>query len=231
MTDKFVRAKVDSIATLTESIMLLVLKPEIYIPYQAGQYLNILVGKEELSYSIANAPLGSHKYELHIRHNPKHNNNALLFSLIKNEGEVRIKLPFGSCAIDTIHAHKPIIFIAGGTGFAQVKAFIEYLLANDDPRPFELYWGARTYADLYLDEQVLSWQAHVNRFKYQPVISDAKNASLATKVIEAHQNDLNQWQIILSGPFDMVYSARDVLLSHGLSADNLFSDAFQFESK
>ena len=36
---------------------------------------------------------------------------------------------------------RPILFIAGGTGFAPVKAMIEQLLANSDLRPFELFWG------------------------------------------------------------------------------------------
>lgn len=230
MTDKIIQAKVQQITPLTESIIRLVLEPEHYQPYQAGQYLNIIVGSEELSFSIANAPLGAHQYELHIRHNPHFSNSVELFKGIQTSGAVQIKLPFGTCSIDKIDANKPIIFIAGGTGFAQTKAFIEYLLANDDPRPFELYWGARSQADLYLEEQVKTWALHVQRFYYYPIISDSKQDNLASKVIGKHKKDIFQWQIILSGPFDMVYSARDLLLHHGVSKNNLYSDAFQFES-
>ena len=48
----------------------------------------------------------------------------------------------GNAVLNHLDAQRPIMFIAGGTGFAPVKAMIEQLLANADPRPFELFWGA-----------------------------------------------------------------------------------------
>ncbi|MFA6302571.1 MAG: NAD(P)H-flavin reductase [Legionella sp.] len=224
-------AEVESFTPLTDSIVRLVLKPEHYVDYQAGQYLNILVDEEELSYSIANAPLGSHKYELHIRHSRDNINNQKLFAQLKMQGKARISLPFGECSMDKLDLKRPIIFIAGGTGFAQVKSMIEQLLASDDARSFELYWGARSQADLYLDEKVKQWQAHVPRFKYVSLISDEVKDRLGHTVVAHHGQDLAQWQIVLSGPFDMVFNARDVLLQQGIAANNLFADAFSFESR
>ena len=166
MSEKTTLAHVVKIAPLTDSIMQLILVPDEYIDYQAGQYLHILLGNEALSYSIANAPLGSHHYELHIRHSRDNPYNHSLFAHIKEYGTVSLRLPFGACSIDQLDKQRPIIFIAGGTGFAPVNAMIEQLLASDDPRPFELFWGARSLSDLYLDEKVGNWQAHVSRFKY-----------------------------------------------------------------
>lgn len=229
MTNKTIFAEVERIFPLTESIVQLLLKPEDYVDYQAGQYLNVIQENEQLSYSIANAPLGSHKYELHIRHSRDNPSNQKLFAHIKKHGKVSINLPFGACSIDKIDPTRPIIFLAGGTGFAQVKAMIEQLLASDDPKPFELYWGARVQGDLYFDDKLKHWEDHVDRFKYTALISDEKKDILATKAIEQHPEDLHQWQVVLSGPFDMVYSARDALVDHGLPKNQLFSDAFSFE--
>ncbi|MFT4058154.1 MAG: NAD(P)H-flavin reductase [Legionella sp.] len=231
MSEKIIKAHVEQIAPLTDSIMQLVLAPEEYVNYHAGQYLQVLFGEEAFSYSIANAPLGSHKYELHIRHSIENPYNQRLFAHIKEYGSVTISLPFGECSLECLDAYKPILFIAGGTGFAPIKAMVEQLLSNGDQRLFELYWGARMQNDLYMDEKVNSWQAHVSRFKYFSSLSTENTEPLVSFVLARHLKDLEDWQIVISGPFDMVYSTRDALVAHGVPVENLFSDAFNFEMK
>ena len=231
MKERVIQAQVEHIAPLTDSIMQLILKPDEYIDYQAGQYLQILCGEEAFSYSIANAPLGSHKYELHIRHSLENAYNQRLFAHIKEYGTVMLRLPFGDCSVEHLDAQRPILFLAGGTGFAPVKAMIEQLLSGSDTRPFELFWGARLQNDLYMDEKVNSWQTHVSRFNYFSSLSEENTAPLISSVLARHATDLADWQIVISGPFDMVYSIRDVLVQQGVSSDYLFSDAFSFESK
>lgn len=231
MKNKFITAQVESITPLTDSILQLILAPNEYIAYQAGQYLEILVGDEKLSYSIANAPLGSHKYELHIRHSQNNRCNQRLLADIKQQGSVKIQLPFGNCHLEQLHDAKPIIFIAGGTGFAPVKAMIEQLLANGVKHAFELYWGARSESDLYMNEKVSQWQAHVGYFNYFSLLSSNSKERLISKIIQHHPDDLQNWQFVIAGPFDMVYTTRDSLVSNGVSATQLFSDAFSFEEK
>lgn len=231
MKSKTINAKVEKIAPLTDSIVQLILDPEEYIGYQAGQYLQIVLNNDPLSYSIANAPLGSHQYELHIRHSRDNPFNKQLFAYIKEYGKVELALPFGECSIEHLDLHKPIIFIAGGTGFAPVNAMIEHLLASDDLRAFELFWGARSRSDLYMHEKVTQWDAHVSRFNYWSLLSEENKEPLASLVLSKHLEDMNNWQIVISGPFDMVYHTRDILVAHGVSRESLFSDAFSFELK
>ena len=231
MSEKTTQAQIDSITPLTDSILQLILVPEEYIEYQAGQYLQIISETEALSYSIANAPLGSHKYELHIRHSRDNPLNQRLLAEIKRKGAVSIRLPFGECDLSHLHPDKPILFIAGGTGFAPIKAMIEQLLAAGEPRSFELFWGARSQSDLYMNEKVTHWQTHVRQFEYFSLLSNTSKITLATKVLTRHKQDLYDWQIVIGGPFDMVYNTRDQLLEHGALAENLFSDAFCFEGE
>ncbi|CEG59028.1 NAD(P)H-flavin reductase [Legionella fallonii] len=231
MNEKIIRAQVETISPLTDSIVQLILTPDEFITYQAGQYLQILLDEEAFSYSIANAPLGSHKYELHIRHSLDNPYNQRLFAYIKEHGAVSLRLPYGECSINKLIEQRPIIFIAGGTGFAPVKAMIEQLLAWSDSRPFELYWGARSQSDLYLDEKVTSWQTHVSQFNYFSILANTNKETLASNVLRKHPIDLREWQMVISGPFDMVYSTRDVLVEHGVSRTHLFSDAFSFEAQ
>jgi CDP-4-dehydro-6-deoxyglucose reductase len=243
-------ARLDSITPLTDSIIQLILVPEEYIDYQAGQYLQILSGKEAFSYSIANAPLGSRKYELHIRHSRDNSNVQQLLADIKANGFVSIRLPLGQCDLQHLNPQKPILFIAGGTGFAPIKAMIEQLLVSDRSVAFELFWGARSQSDLYMDEKVLHWQKHIPHFHYFSQLSQENRATanltatfrglsaesmehptLASNVLARHPHDMNIWQMVISGPFDMVYKTRDELVAHGVPLEHLFSDAFEMERK
>ncbi|KTC85041.1 NAD(P)H-flavin reductase [Legionella brunensis] len=227
---KPVIAQVESVTPLTDSILQIILKPAKYMDYQPGQYLQVLSADGELSYSIANAPLGSHQYELHIRHSQDNPANQQLLAEIKQKGTVRIRVPQGGCHLNKLQMSKPILFIAGGTGFAPIKAMIEQLLATGDKRAFELFWGARSQSDLYMDEKVMQWQAHVEHFHYFSLLSNTSKETLASVILDHHSQDLQQWQIVIAGPFDMVYAIRDILVSHGVPREQLFSDAFAFEA-
>lgn len=224
-------AKIERISPLTDSIIEVVLLPNEYIEYTAGQYLQIQCNDSFLSFSIANAPLGSHHYELHIRHDAQNLYHQSLFSMIKQQGGLNIRLPFGECHSACL-SDEPIIFIAGGTGFAPIKAMIEQLLGNGDQRPFELYWGARSQSDLYMDEKVKQWQAHVRHFRYVSFLPSTRSkAKLVHQVIEHHPEGLQSYQFIIAGAFDMVFSVRDALLLAGAKSEQLYSDAFNFNEK
>lgn len=227
MDNTEVTAQVEHINPLSDSIIELILSPSHYVDYEAGQYLQIKTDSSYNSYSIANAPLGSHRYELHIRHTGSPYNQPL-FTQIKNEGQVTLRLPFGNCTLSRLQPGKPILFIAGGTGFAPVKAMIEQLLATGDQRPFELYWGARSHSDLYMDDKVKQWQAHTSHFKYFTLLPPESDF-LAPLAIKKHPEDLKQFEIIVAGPFDMAYIVRDQLLAQGLDESQLYSDAFSFK--
>lgn len=229
MSSTVTTAKVDSITPLTDSILQITLIPEQFIDYSAGQYLQILFADESFSYSIANAPLGSKKYELHIRHTPDNPFTKILLAEIKQSGKVNLNLPLGNCHLRRLDVQKPILFIAGGTGFAPIKAMIEQLLTDGDGRPFELFWGARSQSDLYMDDLASHWQKHAAKFQYFSLISNTREKNLASLVLDRHPHDLNDWQIVIGGPFDMVYSTRDTLVTQGIFRENIFSDAFDFE--
>lgn len=229
MHEKLIKARIDNIRPLTDSVLQVFLTPETYVDYQAGQYLQIIFQDEALSYSIANAPLGSQKYELHIRHNAKNPVNQALLAEIKNKGYLEIRLPMGTCRLNDLSREKSLIFIAGGTGFAPIKAMIEQLLTDSDPRNFELYWIARSQSDLYLDAMVDAWQSHVKTFRYFSLLSGNRQDKLMDLLKSRHQGDFQHKEVVISGPFDMVYRLRDNLVNQGISKQAIFSDAFSFE--
>jgi CDP-4-dehydro-6-deoxyglucose reductase, E3 len=230
MSKEITSAHVTQVTPLTRNLLRVTLTPEHYIPYDAGQYLQVVSPSETLYYSIANAPLGSHTYELHIRHIPENIEHQHILNTITQQGCVILNLPFGKCTLSALDPQRPMLFVAAGTGFAPVKAMIEQLLTDGDTRPFELYWSASCQEDLYLDEQVLAWQKHVEHFDYVPHIKTPNQTTLIECIQAKHPYDLADYQVVLAGPFDLVYSLRDDLIKQGLSQSQLFSDAFDLET-
>jgi CDP-4-dehydro-6-deoxyglucose reductase len=66
----------------------------------------------------------------------------------------------------------------------------------------------------------------VSHFQYFPLLSNVSKDTLASKVLERHQRSLNAWQMVISGPFEMAYQLRDVLVAAGAAPEHLYSDAF-----
>ncbi len=217
-------AKIIEKTQLSVNLMRLVLAPETYIPYQAGQYLQILSDSrhEPLSYSIANAPNQTQTYELHMRQSPN--------AAIKHQQNIRIQLPFGACTLTSI-TKRPLLFIAGGTGFAPIKALLEQLIIEKNQNPVHLYWSARSSDGLYLNSTVKAWTKKYQWFHYYPRVSAQDESSiipfLSNQQIEPIH--LKDWEIILAGPFNMVYSIRDELIRYDIPRNQLHSDAFDFE--
>ncbi|MDF1758730.1 MAG: NAD(P)H-flavin reductase [Legionellaceae bacterium] len=223
------KATVEYVSPLTNSVLKFVLKPEKYVPYYAGQYLQLISDDDVYSYSIANAPLGSMRYELHIRHSRDNTQTQKLLSDMKNKGEVRLKVPFGNCSVACIDATKPIIFIAAGSGFAPIKAMLEQLFADCDERVLKLYWRVSSKSHLYMNEKLLEWQGSMSTFSYSSDLSESRDDCFISKIIQQNSDDLLHYQIVMSGPFDFMYDMRDALTANGVSPENIFSDAFSFE--
>jgi CDP-4-dehydro-6-deoxyglucose reductase len=225
VTFEITTATVKDIYDLNTTMVRYLIKPQKYITYIAGQYLQIKFLDDASSYSIANAPLGVDYYELHIRHN----NNSQALSAMQKHARLTIKLPFGDCHLQAMHAFRPIIFIAIGSGFAPIKAMLEQLFFSKDLREKKLYWGVRTEEDLYSYADIVKWQQHDKNFKYIPYISQINEGSLIAKIINENYENLFNYQIVLCGPFELIYQMRDVLLAQGVDKLNLYSDAFSFE--
>lgn len=214
-----VHAKIVSSSALNETIWRYVLKPDQFIAYQAGQYLQIHSSESENFYSIANAPNPEQTYELHVR---QRSSPVWLQHL-----ELSVSLPYGSCDVAHLIADKPILFVAVGTGFAPIRAMIDQLINQSDPRHIALHWGVAVAADLYDHDSLQRWQEQRPSFQSYAYVSPVHQLALVSQVLE-HQPDLKNWQIVMAGPFDLMYAMQKEWLQYGLDKHAIFSDAFEW---
>lgn len=208
--------KVIQVEHFTADTIQLILKPTQPFRYQAGDYIMLGFEQEDLKpFSIASSPRNDGRIELHIR---KHEDNAWndrLFSLTSGE-EVLVEGPKPQYQLDEdiCQSKKPILFVAGGTGFAPMKALLDELLASGCENTIHFYWGSRHKEDLYMRNQMIALAKHHDNLDYIEVLSEpSENDTGLTGlvhqvVLERHPN-LADFRVYLCGPWPMVQTAKE----------------------
>ncbi len=205
------------------------------LQYLAGQYIDLLLkdGRRR-SFSLATAPHDDALLELHIRHVAGGLFTEQLFNDYKGREILRFEGPLGAFYLRE-DSDKPIIFVAGGTGFAPIKGVIEHALHHhlDQSRPMVLYWGVRARRDLYLPELPGKWQQSAN-LTFIPVLSDpAPDDAWPGRTGFVHQAvlddfaDLSGYQVYACGGPAMIDAARkSFVATRALPPEEFFADSF-----
>ena len=204
--------------------------------YRAGQYIDILLqdGRRR-SFSLANAPYINGALELHVRHVDGGDFTGYVFDELEEKSILRVEGPHGQFYLRE-ESDRPIIFMAGGTGFAPIKSIIEYCITHQIERPMYLYWGVRSQEDLYMNDLAKLWAADFSHINYVPVLSDPKqedDTSIRTgfvheAIIEDFPN-LSAYDIYASGPPIMVHAGKEAFEKCELPLEHYYSDAFEFQ--
>lgn len=203
---------------------------------QAGQYLMVAMGATDLRpFSIASAPAmgGNTQVELHIGATPENPYAWEVIETIRATGEVTVHLPAGT-ATYVAESERPILLLAGGTGFSYTWSLLQHHINSSSKRPLTLFWAVRKEKDLYLHEQVERLVADYEHIRYIPVveeqpteITNAVHAQLIPAVINSGMV-LGDHDVYIAGRFEMVAAARTAFSQAGLPNSQLFGDALAF---
>ncbi|MDO8787035.1 MAG: CDP-6-deoxy-delta-3,4-glucoseen reductase [Sulfuritalea sp.] len=234
---KIMPCRVQKIERVADDVIVLSLKLPVNerLQFLAGQYIEFLLkdGKRR-AFSIANAPHDDGFLQLHIRLIEGGGFTGHVFSAMKEKDILRFQGPYGSFFLREESA-KPMILLAGGTGFAPIKALVEHAIHKHIARPMEIYWGARNRAGLYLPQLPQQWAAIHEQIRYIPVLSDAtsdddwqgRTGLVHRAVLEDHAA-LSGYQVYACGAPAMIDAARAEFVAHGLPPEEFFADAFTF---
>ena len=206
------------------------------LQFLAGQYIDFLLkdGRRR-SFSLATPPHDDALLELHVRHIAGGFFSDQVFLQFKGREILRFEGPLGTFFLRE-ESDKPIIFVAGGTGFAPIKGVIEHALHHkiDATRPMVLYWGARTMRDLYLPDLPGQWQQSSSNFTYIPVLSEPDaawpgRAGLVHQAVLDDFADLSGYQVYVCGGPAMVDVARRTFVeTRALPREEFFADSFTY---
>lgn len=198
-----------------------------------GQYIDVLLdGGRRRSFSIANAPAGDGMLELHLRHVAGGEFVEWAMHEMPERAMLRIEGPLGAFYLRE-DSDRPILLMAGGTGYAPARAILQRYLARRITRPLHFYWGARGRADLYQHDEIRAWADEHPSLDYTPVLSepdpdwDGATGFVHEAVLRDYP-DQRVREVYMSGPPPMVQAGKRAFVAAGLDADHLFYDSFDY---
>jgi CDP-4-dehydro-6-deoxyglucose reductase len=231
-------ARVTSLRKLSHDVMemKLTLPEGKRLLFHAGQYIEFLLSdNKKRAFSLANAPTNDTTLELHIRLVKGGYFTTYVFEEMKEKALMRINGPLGTFFVRD--SDRPLIFIAGGTGYAPLKGMLEQLLTENSRREVHFYWGVRARQDLYHNKLIEAWANDFKHIHYIPVLSAAKDndqwqgrTGFVHQAVAEDFNDLSSHDVYMAGPPAMINAAKKQFKKQGLPNTQLFFDSFDFSS-
>lgn len=201
--------------------------------FAAGQYLEVLLpdGRRR-AFSMANAPHDNDGVLLHVRHVPGGDFTSRVVPALQRGDALRVELAHGDFRLRE-DVDRPLLFVAGGTGFAPIKSIIDDMLRRGVQRDITLYWGARDPAGLYAADTVARWQRRRPNLRFVPVVSEPVDAApwsgrrgLVHAALLQDIASAAELDVYACGAPAMVRAVRAAMLERGLAAERFYSDSF-----
>jgi len=209
------------------AVLRLRLPPSAQFNYLPGQFIDLTAQGVTRSYSVASACVENNQLELHIRQVPGGQFSDIVFNQLKPEQLLRLHGPHGTFFVR--HGTRPLIFLAGGTGFAPVKAMVEDLIAHGDQRPVHIYWGQRSAAAVY-SELTNQWTQQHSHIQAHVVVSDdpewVGRRGLVHEAVLQDFTNLTGCTVYACGSAVMISVAKKAFIQQGLEEKAFHSDAF-----
>jgi len=233
-----VNCQIVSLTSLTPHVFKALLKPSEKVGFIPGQYLNFVMSKEDKRpFSIASSP-NSDLIELQIGAFVSDSYPMQVIERIKSaqadKKPVTIEIPLGSAQLRT-ESVRPLLLLAGGTGFSYIKSMFEYLAEQNSKRHIMVYWGLRELTAAYELEETAAIIAKLPHANFIPVIENVpENETWQGKTGLVHQAvmhdivSLEPYDIYLAGRFEMVGAIRSDFVEHGALLEHMYADAFAF---
>lgn len=234
------KTKVISLRDLTHDIREVALKlldPD-RISFTAGQFVQFRVPEYELckqpvyrAYSISSSPSDTGKVEMEIRLVPNGMCTTYVHKYLKIGDIVTINGPYGEfCLSDT---DADIVFIAGGSGMAPIKAILLDMAEKGNTRKATYFFGARSKKDLFLVEEMRNLEKRLPNFRFMPALSEPApednwngETGLITAVVDRHLKSGEHVEAYLCGSPGMIDACVKILKQKGVPGEKIYYDKF-----
>jgi Na+-transporting NADH:ubiquinone oxidoreductase subunit F len=234
------KTRVVSIRDLTYDIkeLTLSLQDSQKLEFRAGKYIQFVVPAYELTpepvyraYSIASPPSQKKAIELEVRLVPNGICTTYVFQRLSEGDEVTVNGPYGDFFLRD--SDREIIFVAGGSGMAPIKAMLLDMVDRGIRRKATYFFGARSARDLFLMEEMRALEGRLPGFRFVPALSNPApedrwqgETGLITEVLNRHFERLDRHEAYLCGSPGMIDASIRVLRSKGLPEELIFYDKF-----
>ena len=229
-----ISCKVTSVDAITETVYRVRLVPDSPFSFRAGQYLMVVMDeRDKRPFSMASTPDEQGFIELHIGASELNLYAMAVMDRILKDREIVIDIPHGDAWLRDEH-DRPLILIAGGTGFSYVRSILFTALARNPAREIAIYWGGREEKHLYDLAELEALSVNHPNLSVVPVVEQpeegwrGRSGTVLTAVMQDF-GTLSEHDIYIAGRFEMAKIARDLFCNErGAREDRMFGDAFSF---
>ncbi len=226
--------KVTSVEAITDTVYRVRLVPEADFSFRAGQYLMVVMDeRDKRPFSLASTPMEKDIIELHIGASELNLYAMAVMERIQQQRQITVDIPHGDAWLRE-EGDRPLVLIAGGTGFSYARSILLTALSQQPDRHIAIYWGGRELKHLYdLDELNALAVKHPN-LQVIPVVEQpeegftGRNGTVLTAVMQDYTS-LAGHDIYIAGRFEMAKIARERFCAErGALEAHMFGDAFAF---
>ncbi|MDG4762779.1 FAD-binding oxidoreductase [Solwaraspora sp. WMMD406] len=200
--------------------------------YQAGQYVSVEVPRYQprlwRTYSIANAPRPDDTVEFHVRAVGAGWVSSALVRRVRPGDLLRIAAPMGTMVLDR-ESPRDIVCLAGGVGFAPIKALVDELTRFNRSRWVHVYLGARHRDELYDLDELLRLAATYPWLNVVPCCTDDPSWTGEhgeVSEVLARYGPWHEHDFFVSGSAPMVRASLRTLAELEIPADRIRYDSF-----
>lgn len=226
--------RVTSVEAITDTVYRVRMIPEADFSFRAGQYLMVVMDeRDKRPFSLASTPMEKDIIELHIGASELNPYAMAVMERIQQQRQITVDIPHGEAWLRE-EGDRPLVLIAGGTGFSYARSILLTALAQQPDRHIAIYWGGRELKHLYdLDELNALAIKHPN-LKVIPVVEQAeegftgRTGTVLTAVMQDYTS-LAEHDIYIAGRFEMAKIARERFCAERSAQEaRMFGDAFAF---
>ena len=227
-----IQAEVVSIEAVTDFVNIVKLKPLTEAKFEAGQYLQVVLTDEDKRiFSVGSSP-NAELIELHIGAGPEDSYPRGALNHMADNKVVTLEVGLGNAQLKQ-DVTRPIILMAGGTGFSYTKSIADFLAETQPTQTVLLYWGVKQEDSLYAKGEMEQWAAKHEHFQFIPVVEEPSDnwqgkTGYVHKAVMEDIVSLEPYEVYLAGPFKMAGVAREDFIKHGAIKEQLHADAFAF---
>lgn len=227
-----IECKIHSLTPLTDHVYKVLLSPNEKVSHAPGQYLNLVMSEEDKRpFSIASAP-NTDLIELQIGAFGEDSYAMQAIDRLRESESITVELPMGNAHLRET-SERPILLVAGGTGFSYIKSMFEHLVAQKSEQKIVVYWGLREPSACYELAETAAKIGQLANAQFNPVVENPDDAwagkvGMVHKVVMEEVTNLADFDIYIAGRFDMVGVLRDDFIEKGAIKEQMYADAFAF---
>lgn len=228
---------VEAIERRTPTIVELRLRPlGAPLRFRPGQY--VLLGDVDYdvpvrSYSVANAPRASGDLTMLVTEVAGGETSTWVHRRLRPDDRVLVSGPYGTFVAEP-ESSAPVLYLAGGSGLAPVRALAEAAVENGRPEQATLLFSARAEADVIDRERFEEWERRRPGFRFLRTLTRADGPPPLGRIpalLPALFPDLARHEVYAAGAPGFVDACAEAARACGTRPGRLHTEAFFEEPK